>query len=50
MRDIGYDLNSAISDLVDNSISANAKNIHIDFKVNNEASLITVKDDGLGMS
>ena len=50
MRDIGYDLNSAISDLIDNSISANAKSIHIDFKDNNEASLITDKDDGSGMS
>lgn len=50
MRDIGYDLNSAISDLIDNSIAANAKRIHISFEVNNESSLITVKDDGLGMS
>ena len=50
MRDIGYDLNSAISDLIDNSIAANAKCIHISFEVNNESSLITVKDDGLGMS
>ena len=50
MRDIGYDLNSAISDLIDNSIAANAKSIHISFEANNESSLITVKDDGLGMS
>ena len=50
MRDIGYNLNSAISDLIDNSIAANAKNIRINFEVNNESSLITVRDDGSGMS
>jgi hypothetical protein len=29
MRDMGYSFASAIADLVDNSIAADAKNIHI---------------------
>ena len=32
IRDIGYSLNTAVSDIIDNSISADAKNIEIHIK------------------
>lgn len=51
LRSIGYTLNQAISDIVDNSIDAQAKNILIRFVVtNNEYNSIVIVDDGHGMS
>lgn len=48
-RSFGYSLNTAISDIVDNSISAQAKNIFIETNWNGEDSYISIKDDGVGM-
>ena len=50
LRAFGYELPSAIADLVDNSIFAEAQNIWIDFTWNGENSVICVTDDGRGMS
>ena len=50
LRAFGYDLPSAIADLVDNSIFAQARNIWIDFNWNGENSSICVTDDGRGMT
>lgn len=50
LRDIGYDLPSAIADLVDNSIDANARTVEIDFHADGSDSWIRIADDGLGMS
>ena len=49
LRDIGYDLPSAIADLVDNSIDANARSIFVKFHVDGAASWVSVADDGIGM-
>ena len=49
LRSIGYNFESAISDLIDNSISANAKNIHINFEFNPTLKL-SILDDGHGMT
>lgn len=52
LRDIGYDLNSAVADILDNSISrGNAKNIFIDFNkdINGKFYLFII-DDGIGMN
>ena len=51
IRDIGYSLETAIADLVDNSISAGAKNINI-FLINddNKNPFLSVEDDGEGMT
>lgn len=50
MRSIGYTFESAIADIIDNSISAKANNIYIDFPVSSkEEFFITILDDGLGM-
>ncbi len=47
---IGYDLNSAIADVIDNSISANAKLISIKCPPSAKDPIITISDDGYGMS
>lgn len=47
LRNSGYDNNSAIGDIVDNSIDAGAKNIWIDIVSKHE---ISVSDDATGMS
>lgn len=49
IRDIGYSVENAIADLLDNSISANAKNIIIDIKYDKDNSYIRIEDDGDGM-
>lgn len=50
LRAFGYDLPTAIADLIDNSISAGAKNVWLDLHWNGSASCITITDDGSGMS
>lgn len=49
MRSLGYSFSSAIADLLDNSISANSKNIHIICEPSTNPSLIII-DDGNGMT
>jgi hypothetical protein len=50
LRDIGYDLPSAVADLVDNAIDANARNVAVDVVADGPDSWIRVSDDGFGMS
>ncbi len=49
-RAIGYSVEAAIADIIDNSISAGAKNIWIDYEWKGEETTISVIDDGCGMS
>ena len=49
LRAFGYELPSAIADLVDNSIFAEARNVWVDFHWNGAQSTICVTDDGHGM-
>lgn len=49
-RAIGYSLETAVADIVDNSISAAAGNIWINRVWKGGESIITIKDDGHGMS
>lgn len=48
IRSIGYDFNSALADIVDNSISANAKKVEINLIQSIPA--IVIIDDGCGMN
>lgn len=48
-RAIGYNIETAIADIIDNSISANSKNIWINFEWLGVNSSLTIKDDGVGM-
>jgi hypothetical protein len=50
MRAYGYSFSEAISDLIDNSITAEAKNVWIHMNYNKEDSWVRITDDGLGMS
>src|SRR5215475_1523372 len=50
LRDIGYDLPSAIADLVDNSIDAGAENVDVTFGEDGARSWVRIADDGMGMS
>ena len=50
LRDIGYDFVTALADIVDNSISANATKIDIDICFAGAESSVTVADDGDGMT
>ncbi|WP_049762010.1 ATP-binding protein [Candidatus Korobacter versatilis] len=49
MRAIGYSFESAIADVIDNSISAGAQNIQIRFLPYDEP-FVSILDDGIGMS
>ena len=49
-RNLGYSIEEAISDLIDNSITAKAKNIIYEFNWNNGKPYFLLKDDGIGMS
>lgn len=49
-RSLGYDLNIAISDLIDNSITAKSKSLWILHKWNGKDSFIVIYDDGAGMN
>jgi hypothetical protein len=50
LRDIGYSFESAIADIIDNSITAKAKNIKIYFDFYNHSLSIAIIDDGIGMT
>ena len=49
MRSVGYDLNTAIADIIDNSIAANATKISILYFGQGEEPYIAIVDDGDGM-
>ena len=50
MRDLGYSLETAIADLIDNSISAGADKIDIICDVSGELPLVVILDNGKGMT
>lgn len=50
LRAFGYDVSTALADLVDNSISAGARQVWIEFHWNGAGSTVSVTDDGEGMS
>ncbi len=50
MRDIGYSFESAVADIIDNSIAAGAKSIDLRFGWVADLPWIAVVDDGCGMS
>lgn len=49
-RAIGYSLETAVADIIDNSISAGAKNIWINRYWRGAQSVLSIKDDGCGMN
>ena len=49
MRSIGYTFETAIADIIDNSISANAKNICLGFPMEPSHNFVYILDDGCGL-
>lgn len=49
-RSFGYNLSTAIADIIDNSISANANEIRLEYKWEGQNSFISVSDNGTGMN
>jgi Histidine kinase-, DNA gyrase B-, and HSP90-like ATPase len=49
-RSFGYNLSTAISDIIDNAISANASEIKLEYKWNGQESYISILDNGVGMN
>jgi hypothetical protein len=49
-RSIGYNLQTAIADIIDNCIAAKANNVWIDFNWSGAETTFIVTDDGFGMS
>jgi Histidine kinase-, DNA gyrase B-, and HSP90-like ATPase len=50
LRDIGYDFQTAVADLIDNSLSAGAGNVWVEVEYRGTESYISIADDGCGMS
>jgi hypothetical protein len=50
VRSCGYDLNTAIADIIDNSISANARNINVELQWNKGDPYVCILDNGTGMT
>jgi Histidine kinase-, DNA gyrase B-, and HSP90-like ATPase len=50
LRDIGYDFQTAVADLIDNSLSAGAGNVWVEIEHQGAGSYVAIADDGCGMS
>ena len=50
MRDLGYSLEAAVADLIDNSISADASKIDIFCEPSAAQPVLVIVDDGRGMN
>lgn len=48
-RAIGYSFETAVADIIDNSISAGAKNVWLSFDWRGNETTFHIKDDGIGM-
>lgn len=47
---MGYSTGAALADIIDNSISAGARNVWLEFRYDGPASTISALDDGAGMN
>jgi len=50
MRDFGYTLATAMADVIDNSVTAGAKSVHILADTTSDAPWIAIRDNGYGMT
>jgi len=50
LRSVGYSLETAVADIIDNSIAAGANSIQIYFKTDGASPVIAIIDNGVGMS
>lgn len=50
LRDVGYSLQTSVADIVDNSITAGARTIHLFADTHSDSPCLGILDDGCGMS
>ena len=50
LRDIGYSMETALADVIDNSITAQATDININFSWNDAEPWLAISDNGHGMN
>ena len=50
LRDVGYSLPTAVADIIDNSITAGARNIQLIAETHSDNPALGILDDGCGMS
>ena len=50
VRSFGYSVETAISDLIDNSITAKASEIRITYEIDRYSSFVRIEDNGTGMN
>lgn len=50
LRDIGYEFEDAVADLIDNSIEAGSTVVKISLIFNGESSYLTIADNGVGLA
>src|SRR5262249_52966735 len=50
LRGLGYSASTALADVIDNSIAANATRVDGTFAWNGGASVVTIEDNGSGMT
>lgn len=50
LRDIGYEFEEAVADIVDNSIEAESTTININLNFDGEESFLLISDNGVGMT
>jgi len=50
LRHIGYDFVTAVADLVDNSVAADARSVDVDIQFDGARSRVMITDDGIGMT
>lgn len=50
LRGLGYSTSTALADIIDNSISANASEVHLKFDWRDRNSFISIRDNGSGMN
>jgi hypothetical protein len=50
LRAVGYTVHAAVADLIDNSISAHARNVWVNFHWDGPRSFVSIADDGDGMN
>jgi hypothetical protein len=49
LRAVGYDVPTAIADIIDNSLAATARNIAVTMTFDGSGSFVRISDDGVGM-
>ena len=50
LRDVGYSLQTAVADVIDNSVAAGARDVRLFADTHSDSPAIGILDDGCGMS